>query len=74
MQKALEMFGKTKIGQDFHSKKSVKRRSFDLWIIINWIWFMANKFHHIQFSFQICIVFQTYVFQIMFIGLCVCPL
>jgi hypothetical protein len=30
MQKALEMFGKTKIGQDFHSKKSVKRRSFDL--------------------------------------------
>jgi hypothetical protein len=69
MQRALEMFGIAKIGQDFHPKRSVKRRSFDLWITINWRWFMACKFHHIQFSLQICIVLQTYVFQIIFIGL-----
>jgi hypothetical protein len=30
MQRALEMFGLGKIGQDFHPKSSVKRRSFDL--------------------------------------------
>jgi hypothetical protein len=30
MQWALEMFGIVKIGQDLHSEKSVKRRSFDL--------------------------------------------
>ncbi len=52
-----------KIGQDFHLKRTVKRRSFELWITMNWKWFMADKFHHIQFSLQICIVLQTCVFQ-----------
>jgi hypothetical protein len=34
---------------------------------------MVDKFHHIQFSLQICIVLQTCVFQIILISLCVCP-
>ncbi len=54
-QKALKMFGIAKIRQDLHLKRSVKRRSFDLCITMNWRWFMAGKFHHIEFSFQICI-------------------
>jgi len=52
------------------SKKECEKRSFDLWITMNWKWFMASKFHHIQFSLQIYIVLQTCVFQTIFIGLC----
>jgi hypothetical protein len=68
------LFGTTKIGWDFQPKRSVKRRSFNLWITVNKKWFIASKFYHIQFSFQICIVLKTCIFQIIFIGLCVCPL
>ncbi len=55
------------------SKLHSLRRSFYLWITMNWRWFVDDKFHHIQFSFQICILLQTCVFQIILIGLCVCP-
>jgi hypothetical protein len=54
------------------SKRTMKMRSFDLWITMNWRWFMASKFHHIQFSLRICIMLQTCVFQII-IDLCVYP-
>jgi hypothetical protein len=36
MQKALKMFGIAKIKQDFHLKRSVKKKSFQLCIIMNW--------------------------------------
>ncbi len=74
MQRALKMLGKVEIQQDFHRKRNAKRRSLYLWITMSWRWFMVNKFHHIQFSLQICIMFQTCVFKIILIGLCVCPL
>jgi hypothetical protein len=74
MQRALEIFRIAKIGQDLHPERSVKWRSFDLWITMNWKRFMADKFHHIQFSLQICIVCLTCVSKIILIGLCVCPL
>ncbi len=70
----LEMFRIAKILQDLYPKSIMKSRSFDLWTNMNWRWFMANKFHHIQFSLQICIMLQTCGFQTIFIGLCVCPL
>jgi hypothetical protein len=71
---ALEMFRIAKMEQDLHIKRVWKRKSFDLWITMNWRWFMANKFHHIQFSLQICIMLQTCVFQIILIRLCACSL
>jgi hypothetical protein len=72
MQRSLEMFGIPKIEQDLHPKRSMKRRSFYLWITMNWKWFMASKFHHIQCSLQIWIVLQTCVSKIILIGLCIC--
>jgi hypothetical protein len=62
MQKVLEMFGITKIGQDLHPQRNMKRRSFDLWINMNWKWFMAGKFHHIQFSLQKFVLCFKHVF------------
>jgi hypothetical protein len=35
MQRALEMFGIAKIGQDFHPKGAWKGDHFDLWITMN---------------------------------------
>jgi hypothetical protein len=53
------------------SKKECEKKSFNLWITMNWKWFMTGKFHHIQFSFQICVVLQKHVFSKLYSLVCV---
>jgi len=68
--KDFNLFEIVEIERGLHPKRNMKRKSLDLRITMNYRWFMASKFHHIKFSFQICIVLQTCIFQIIFIRIC----